>query len=166
MFNVNCKFRDDDNECLHPVCPSGDCHMTSNKSVCNWIIPNKRPNLDPVQSGVELISLERTRQIESEGWTPGHDDAHFDGSLAMVAACYASPKHLYAMNQANKSIQFYDLWPIGWSSQWEKKTEQSRKRQLVIAGALIAAEIDRLSRAASKDIQVTPPGIMKNTRSG
>ena len=30
-------------------------------------------------TGVELIAAERQRQIEVEGWTPEHDDAHVGG---------------------------------------------------------------------------------------
>src|SRR5690606_333611 len=34
------------------------------------------------------VLAERRRQIEAEGWTPGHDDKHAEG-LACAAACYA-----------------------------------------------------------------------------
>ena len=42
------------------------------------------------QSGVELITAERKRQIEVEKWSTTHDDEeHWDGELAMAGACYA-----------------------------------------------------------------------------
>ena len=31
-------------------------------------------------NGIELITKERTRQIEKEGWTSEHDDTHNDGA--------------------------------------------------------------------------------------
>jgi hypothetical protein len=44
------------------------------------------------------------------------------------------------------------FWPIemflqtGWDARWAKRDRKTRLRQLAIAGALIAAEIDRLLR--------------------
>ena len=46
-------------------------------------------------SGIEAIAAERQRQIEAEGWTPGHDDTHDRGELARAAACYALHAGLY-----------------------------------------------------------------------
>jgi hypothetical protein len=82
-------------------------------------------------AGIGLIAQERTRQISKEGWTPGHDDEHDEGQLAKAAACYALGRNHY--------------WP--WDMQWWKPTPNDRIRELAKAGALIAAEIDRLIRA-------------------
>ena len=41
------------------------------------------------------VLAERRRQVEAEGWTPEHDDAHDDGSLALAGAAYA----VHAANQ-------------------------------------------------------------------
>ncbi|MFF6751834.1 hypothetical protein ACET5A_31145, partial [Pseudomonas aeruginosa] len=35
------------------------------------------------------VQAERLRQVEAEGWTPEHDDAHSHGQMARAAACYA-----------------------------------------------------------------------------
>jgi hypothetical protein len=43
-------------------------------------------------AAVTDVMAERRRQVEQEGWTPGHDDTHDDGSLALAAVCYAHPK--------------------------------------------------------------------------
>lgn len=86
-------------------------------------------------SGIAAIAAERRRQVEAEGWTSEHDDQHEYGEMAAAAACYAlssDPDHLELW------------WP--WISKWWKPT--NRRRDLVKAGALIAAEIDRLDRAA------------------
>lgn len=101
-----------------------------------------------MKTGIELISEERKRQVEQEGWTPEHDDGHTDGELIEAARAYA----LYAEALSFPHTDtFKDLmqgrtphdWP--WSSEWWKPS-QDKVRNLVKAGALIAAEIDRLQR--------------------
>lgn len=101
------------------------------------------------------IIAERQRQIEVEGWTPERDDGYIYGELAQAAAAYAS--HTEYREQidvfANKTGGgqthvgwFYPhmlLWP--WAREWWKPT--NRRRDLVKAGALIVAEIERLDRA-------------------
>jgi hypothetical protein len=85
-------------------------------------------------NGVELIAAERERQVTEEGWTPEHDDQHKGGQLAEAAACYA-------VQASGGTVTRYD-WP--WESKWWKPGDPLRG--LVKAGALIAAEIDRLQR--------------------
>lgn len=110
------------------------------------------------KTGVQLIADERNRQMEKEGWTPEHDDQHTDRSLAMAAACYAAPERILIRRIEKKRNgcgvptglyrnRLCDPWP--WSPDWDKREIHDVKRQLVIAGALIAAEIDRLQRAAA-----------------
>jgi hypothetical protein len=91
-------------------------------------------------TGAQLIAQERQRQIEVEGYTEQHDAEHAEGELAMAAVCYAM---LPCWRPA-------ELAPIEWP--WIgggirdgfKPTPNDRIRELVKAGALIAAEIDRL----------------------
>lgn len=97
--------------------------------------------------GADSIKAERIRQATEEGWTAEHDDAHNAGQLAIAAACYA----VNGLKQAkvvkinvSAYLGFDDAWP--WHAKWDKRRTHSRERQLVIAGALIAAEIDRLNR--------------------
>jgi hypothetical protein len=80
------------------------------------------------------VLAERRRQIEAEGWTPEHDDAHSDGSLGNAAACYAATQRPDGMCPA--------YWP--WKASWWKPND--RRSDLVRAGALILAEIERLDR--------------------
>ena len=94
-----------------------------------------------MKTGIELIADERQRQISDEGWTPGHDDEHEEGSLAQAAACYAMP--LWSRRHDQQGLP--QIWP--WYAEWWKPTPDDRVRELVKAGALIAAEIDRLQRA-------------------
>lgn len=95
--------------------------------------------------GVKAIASERQRQIEQEDWTPEHDDEHDKGELAAAASCYA-----YDPRKFNKASS--PLWP--WSEAWWKPKD--RRSNLVRAGALIAAEIDRLDRATLAAIKEEP----------
>lgn len=82
------------------------------------------------QAAVDVLA-ERRRQIDEEGWTADHDDEHTKGQLAAAATCYVTGRSLY--------------WP--WLRSWWKPT--TRRRNLVKAGALILAEIERLDRATA-----------------
>lgn len=53
-------------------------------------------------TGAERISRERQRQIEVEGWTAEHDNAHPNGELAKAAACYANP----SLKEGDSDIPF------------------------------------------------------------
>ena len=88
-------------------------------------------------SGTELIAAERQRQVEVEGYDAAHDK-HHDGSddMVMAAICYALPDE---QRRGDPPI----WWP--WASSYWKPTPDDRIRELVKAGALIAAEIDRLN---------------------
>ena len=98
-------------------------------------------------NGIESIAAERRRQIEAEGWTPEHDDAHDSGEMAIAAAIYAAPgaRDGLPLGERPRS-KILPFWP--WSSDWYKP--KSRREDLVRAGALIAAEIDRMDRAAAQ----------------
>lgn len=91
-------------------------------------------------TGVELIAEERKRQIEVEGWTEKHDSGYWYYELAFAAVAYAMPFEEVPLDGAKiKRIHF---WP--WEPQHWKPTPDDRVKELIKAGALIAAEIDRL----------------------
>jgi hypothetical protein len=111
-----------------------------------------------IQNGIGRIVAERSRQIYGEHWTAEHDDAHVDGELALAACCYAAPRPLYIQRENGRLA---DPWPEGWLAEWDKRprtiddalvapTAEERIRMLEKAGALIAAEIDRLLREARR----------------
>ncbi len=92
-----------------------------------------------MKTGIELITEERERQINAEGYTPEHDDEHVNGEIAAAAGCYALSN--WSLTDCER------LWP--WSAEsW--KPSDSRERSLAKAGALIVAEIDRLHRIPVK----------------
>ena len=108
----------------------------------------------PNRTGAALIVAERRRQIEEEGWSPEHDQEHDSDQLALAAVCYALPPDGY-VRLAGADAPPPAWWQ--WPREYWKPTPEDRVRELVKAGALIAAEIDRLRvpRApGSSDIQV------------
>lgn len=96
---------------------------------------------------IEEIYAERRRQIDSEGYTPNHDDEHAGGQLAEAAAAYA----LSAAGVARVMDAEFEVWP--WGSDGSFKPSDDPRRNLIRAGALIIAEIERLDRSALP----TPP---------
>jgi hypothetical protein len=99
--------------------------------------------VDVAGEGAQRIVKERIRQKVSEGWTPEHDAGHMEGQLSVAAACYAI--HGVRIDYTPVSVEMAsggDAWP--WSLKWDKREKHERMRRLEIAGALIAAEIDRL----------------------
>jgi hypothetical protein len=101
-----------------------------------------------IVSGVELIAQERGRQIAVEGWTPEHDDTHEDGEMATAAATYAMAGRFQVCGWNPKRAPAICEWP--WDAEYFKPAEGDPVRTLVKAGALIAAEIDRLQRKGNR----------------
>ena len=98
-------------------------------------------NMIKKKTPLEQIAAERRRQRRVEGWTLANDDKHTHGELANAAAVYAATEPtIYRLDGDS-------MWP--WNYKWLKKYKHDRKRQLVIAGALIVAELERLEREES-----------------
>lgn len=102
-------------------------------------------------TGVELIAVERQRQITEKGWTAEHDDGHADGSLLTAAIVLADDVsgivERWIESQGDANI---DRWP--WKLPARDKYDDNPIRLLSIAGALLAAEIDRLQRLEAKAV--------------
>lgn len=88
------------------------------------------------------VLAERQRQVTAEGWTAEGDDSYQNSELADAAACYAIHAH-------NQGFSTPAHWP--WSTTWWKQTNP--RRDLVKAGALILAEIERIDRAAGIKVE-------------
>lgn len=95
-------------------------------------------------SALQDIAAERQRQTEVEGWDSTHDDHYVDGALALAAASYAFSSAHRRGRRGFASVP--DIWP--WHKAWWKPAEP--RRDLVKAGALIVAEIERLDRLATQ----------------
>ena len=81
-------------------------------------------------SGLDLIKAERQRQINVEGWTDAHDNENgANGELEAAARFY--------INAGENGTE----WP------WITKPKlKDARTNLIRAGALLLAEIDRLER--------------------
>lgn len=92
----------------------------------------------PHSEGVRLISVERARQVTAEGWWSGHDDEHVNAEIALAAVAYL-------VAHADEDTAYArPWWP--WNMNSFKPAARGDVRNLVKAGALVAAEIDRLLR--------------------
>lgn len=98
------------------------------------------------------VIAERFRHQLQEGWNDQHDDEHKAGELASAASAYASHMAAFWYAWVDGREKDYRLkatppgWP--WGRQWWKPKDP--RRDLVRAGALILAEIDRLDREATR----------------
>lgn len=102
-----------------------------------------------MSAALDDIAAERARQIHLEGWSPEHDDHHSRGEMAQAAACYAlesSTKNALALHRRWVQAFVAAAWP--WEGAWWKPTD--RRRDLVKAGSLIVAEIERIDRIEAR----------------
>ena len=98
-------------------------------------------------TGIDIIQFERFKQLTSCGYGAAHDDAHVDSELVKAAIVYAAPCDL----DTTCAMDLQSLWP--WPDEPPTLTDESssveeRVHELAKAGALIAAEIERLLRSA------------------
>lgn len=105
-----------------------------------------------MKTGIELITEERARQVRL-GFDATHDDMHTKGEIAKAAGTYlkyhaVTQSPLAEMHKAGLITNMVDitvrgLWPWDFES---FRPSDDPVRNLVKAGAMIAAEIDRLNR--------------------
>ena len=100
-------------------------------------------NMNALAPGSALgdVAAERQRQISDEGWSIEYDDSSTSCELAAAAATYALCLKLEQLEVCGVTA-----WP--WPAHWWKPT--TYRQNLVKAGALILAEIERMDRAARK----------------
>lgn len=94
--------------------------------------------LEYMKTGVELIGKERDEQIDKHGRTIGkdlHDNKNFQLAIAASALCQPDVFESKA----------YDKCPDGWNINiWNKMCSKGYFERVIISGALLAAEADRL----------------------
>lgn len=115
------------------------------------------------------VLAERQRQITAEGWTPDHDAEHDGGELAAAGAAYAlhAADHLHPYSQGDGGDEAPGCWPwhneVAGRGEGPVRTEPAwwkpgaPRRNLIKAGALILAEIERLDRAEQAKQQEQQP---------
>ena len=133
---------------MSEICKANPC--CGNPVNCTVPLPQHTSGIShlnaarPLSRAEHDVISERRRQVEAEGWTPEHDDLNVDGEIAAAGACYA----LSGGDWTNKLITpLTVIWP--WNVRWWKPKD--RRRDLVRAGALIIAEIERLDRASANN---------------
>lgn len=89
---------------------------------------------------IELIKEERKRQIEVLKWDYANDSLYSNNELAVAGATYALLPNMNEKMLKENNVPI--LWP--WGDEYFKPTKDDRIRELVKAGALIAAQIDLL----------------------
>ncbi|MBZ9574641.1 hypothetical protein [Modicisalibacter sp. MOD 31.J] len=107
--------------------------------------------LAPACGAGSLGSLvdERQRQMTEEGWSLEHDDRHDEGELACAGAAYALNAGCQMYPHSQQSLERApDFWMF--EDRWWKPASNPR-RNLVKAGALVLAEIERLDRAEQEE---------------
>lgn len=99
-----------------------------------------RPEFDAITAVADELCLERLRQIEKEGFSTDHDDEYGSAELPRAAMAYCQAAFIDDASFTARRAPFY--WP--WDAKRWKPT--NRRRDLVKAGALIIAEIQRIDR--------------------
>lgn len=93
-----------------------------------------------MKTGVELIAIERQEQIEKHGWTKEHDIGHRRGALRVVAATLCCIGTDAIVNDHLERGSGENPWGL----EVKLRGEENSIHILKVAGALIAAEIDRI----------------------
>lgn len=89
-----------------------------------------------MSKGVELIAIERKRQIEELGYDYENDSLYADEQLAKAGIYYA----LRYDDREELDSVISGNWP--WDEKYFKPSPEDRVKELTKAGALIAAQID------------------------
>lgn len=98
-------------------------------------------------TGIGLITSERNRQISQKGWTVDHDVEQHSKEQELLQAASGYLDHAITRGwvyeeEAPDKYRSGDDKPFWWPEDWEWKPK-SPLIDLIRAGALIAAEIDR-----------------------
>ena len=116
------------------------------KRMFDTICRKYKLTLPPLElSGAEKIAKERKRQIEVKGYDAGHDRQSEVNDFLMAAAAYIGSAYEVANNsdiEKRKEVM-ERVWPEKWDKSYMKPSEDY-ERDLIKAGALIAAAIDRI----------------------
>lgn len=127
------------------------CGVKGHEQELRYLPSERRPAPaagDAQTDAARDVLFERKRQREVEGFDNKHDDHYISGDLAMAGATYAinAAANISAFRWCTKDDAAPDEWP--WPNRWWKPS--TTRRDLVKAGALILAEIERLDRAAQR----------------
>lgn len=95
------------------------------------------------KTGAQLIAEERKEQIKKHGFKVDND-ADYSNMELIQAALFC----IDAGTPVGHGLKTYKTWPEYWGIHFEKKIlAKDRVNQLRVAGAFIAAEIDRIQNS-------------------
>lgn len=101
--------------------------------------------LNSLSKAANDVLDERFRQTKL-GFTTEHDDRHETGAMGDAAAAYAAGSaDLFRRHGGTQRVEFRRVWPEHWGG-FDVVRRKGRRRQLVIAAALLIAEIERIDR--------------------
>src|SRR5688572_10498777 len=101
---------------------------------------NQSPEQDKL-TGVELIARERQEQIEKHGFSVIHDAEYYQNFELLQAALFCIDQTI----PEGYGLKTYKPWPEGWGEKFKHKIlAKDVIGQLKVAGAFIAAQIDKL----------------------
>lgn len=105
-----------------------------------------------MKTGIELITEERQKQIDKHGFTAEHHalntEKWYNKQQLLSAAIRLVDYEEDGVTSIYKKL-VPENWDKGW---WERLCEKPVKERLIIAGALIAAELDRLNYIEENNI--------------
>lgn len=101
-----------------------------------------------MKTGIELIAEERREQVEKHGFDADHDLRPFNKHGALIqAAAYL----LQNQFTGKGTDRIFATFPSRWSGIFQEKFDSKKGVEaLKVAGALIAAEIDRIQNDMTK----------------
>ena len=92
-------------------------------------------------TGIELIAIERNEQIKKHGY----DESFVEDCPQYYSVCQLALMAELALRVNTDNIAYIKNYPKNWPEEDVLKIlRKPYKERLIIAGALIAAEIDRL----------------------
>lgn len=98
------------------------------------------------KTGIELIAEERREQIEKHGYTADFvksNPEYYERNQMSYAASILCASEWGCLDEDDISEDFPPLnWP---EDEWDKMVRKPYNERLIIAGALIAAELDRIN---------------------
>ena len=101
-----------------------------------------------MKTGIELIAEERAEQVTKHHINTGMDvlhNNHYQLSQGASLLCYIDEEEVAGEAKEDDTFEFSGCAPGDWDiSIWNRMMNKPYKERLIIAGALIAAEIDRL----------------------
>lgn len=107
------------------------------------------------EAGQAFMDIMDERAHQKLSYSEAHDDDHDAGELAYAAAAFAVPKNaqvdiMVGNRERWSRAGWAGLATILWPTRWDLPTSAGNRQDLVRAGAMIVAEIERIDRALEK----------------